>query len=168
MISSAYNKSINKAASQRTAYSRTLLRRYIYETILKIIYIFVIFCCSIELSIASDQYEALFEIDMPEQISNGLLRDYVNATESLNEIIAISNWETYIKKYAYNGPYEVEDLTHLVFVRQAHFELARLYYMHNKSAAADAILKIANEFVVYTSPELSNGKKWCKVEGYCQ
>jgi len=117
---------------------------------------------------AEEEYKPIFPTGLPAQSKNSILNEYENAASSRSVKIAISAWEAFLAEYTYGDPSQVEDLTALLFIRQAHFELARLYYLQGNIISGDDLMRQINGFNIYSSPEISNGKRWCKTEGYCQ
>jgi len=116
----------------------------------------------------AEEYKPIFQLDLPVQLENTLLNSYKSASQSSNINMATEAWKRFLAEYSYDDPSEVGDLTALIFIRQAHFELARLYYIKGNVVGGDSIIKKINDFNIYTSPEINNGKKWCDLEGYCQ
>ncbi len=132
------------------------------------IIIFAFFALLNHLVLASDDYTPLFDHQSNNEINHTLLGDYKKATESKDIRSATKNWEEFLYNYSYGAPVDFEDLTHLIYVRQAHFELARLYYLQKSIKKADALIIKASSFTVYSRPQLNNGARWCILQGYCK
>jgi len=116
----------------------------------------------------AEEYKPVFQSALPAQLDNTLVSEYKSASQSKNINMAITAWENFLTQYSYTEPAEIGDLTDLIFIRQAHFELARLYYLNGNVVGGDKLINEISNFNVYSSPEISNGKKWCTLEGYCR
>jgi len=115
----------------------------------------------------SEKYVPLFEADVafePGTISE----KYMKAYRSQNRETAIQEWEKFLVENVITEPPEFTDVTDLTLIRQAHYELVRLYYLVGRSADADKTLIKANDIVVFLAPEPEEGKKWCRIHGYCK
>jgi DNA-binding SARP family transcriptional activator len=56
---------------------------------------------------------------------------YLLAYRSSTSEVAIKRWEKFLDEYANDGE-SIEDLTELILLRQAHYELMRLYYQNGR------------------------------------
>lgn len=117
--------------------------------------------------VAQEKYEPLYEMDAAYEPSS-ITESYMKAYRSPTVDGAIDAWKEFIEANSYDEEPEVSDLTDLTLIRQAHYELVRLYYINGRKADADSLLKKANELTVFSSPEPGEGKKWCRTHGYCQ
>ena len=119
---------------------------------------------------ASSAYEPLFPLDpaMSANPRGTVLGDYAHAQRSEDSDVAITRWEQFLDDYAYRDPVAIDDLTQLNFVRLAHYELLRLYYILDKTDQADALLRKTENLTVYSSPPIGDTTRWCKVNGYCR
>lgn len=115
----------------------------------------------------AEKYVPLFEVDVaydPGTVTD----DYMNAYRSPTQDIAIQKWEAFLSEHVQSEPATIDDMTDLTLIRQAHYELMRLYYLSGRAADADELLKKANDLVVYSSPEPGEAKRWCRRYGYCK
>ena len=119
---------------------------------------------------ASETYEPLFSVDLAAEFSprGSIAGDYLQAADSETSEIAIQRWEVFLSTHSYGTPVEVEDLTHLHFVRLANLELLRLYYIQGRISDADKLLRRIEDLTVYSSPYIEGGKQWCRIHGYCR
>jgi len=117
---------------------------------------------------ASDtqKYVPLFEVDMVYEPGT-VTESYMKAYQSPSRGTAIKQWEAFLAKYAQNDPPTFEDITEQTLLRQAHYELMRLYYLGGRTAEADKILKKADDLVVYSVPDTLEARRWCKRHNYC-
>ncbi len=93
-------------------------------------------------------YQPLFSANAAK--SMGLVGgSYAKAASSTSAKEAIERWQGFLAEYA-NG--EPGDLTELTLVRQAHFELARLYYLSGRTSEADQLIRKADEYTVEATP----------------
>jgi len=74
---------------------------------------------------------------------------YAKAASSTSAKEALERWQGFLAEYA-NG--EPGDLTELTLIRQAHFELARLYYLSGRTSEADQLIRKADEYTVEAAP----------------
>lgn len=117
--------------------------------------------------VSAEKYVPLFEVDVAYEPGT-VTDDYMKAYRSPNQNIAIQRWEAFLSEHVQSEPATIEDMTDLVLIRQAHYELMRLYYLAGRAADADKLLIKANDLVVYSSPEPGEAKRWCRRYGYCQ
>lgn len=117
---------------------------------------------------ASDTQEfvPIFEVDM-EYEPGTVTESYMKAYQSPTRATAIKQWEAFLAEYAQNDPPTFEDITDQTLLRQAHYELMRLYYLEGRIAEADKILKKADNLVVYSVPDTLEARRWCKRHNYC-
>ena len=115
----------------------------------------------------SEKYTPLFEADVAFEPGT-ITEKYMKAYRSQNRETAIQEWESFLAENDITKPPDFVDVTDLTLIRQAHYELVRLYYLVGRSADADKILIKANDIVVFLAPEPEEGKKWCRVRGYCK
>lgn len=134
----------------------------------------VVFLCvligqpSLAAEIPEVRYVPLFTMDATYE-PGSVTESYIKAYRARTVDTAIKQWELFLKENA--GKTEsssFEDLTDLTLIRQAHYELMRLYYFKGRTVEADTLLKRANELVVYTAPEPGAAKRWCRTYGYCE
>ena len=120
---------------------------------------------------ASIAYEPLFPLDstLASSPRGTVMGDYAIAQSSENPKVAMARWGKFLDDHTYGEPVEFDDLTHLYFVRQAHYELMRLYYIHGRTDEADSLLRQVQGLTVY-SPRPIGGDptRWCKTNGYCR
>jgi len=118
--------------------------------------------------VASDktQYVPLFEVDMAHEPGT-IAESYMKAYHSPTRDTAIKQWEAFLAEYVQNEPPTFEDITDQTLLRQAHYELMRLYYLDGRIAEADKILKKADDLVVYSVPDSIEARRWCKRHNYC-
>jgi hypothetical protein len=89
----------------------------------------------------------------------------LGASRSPTVEIAIKRWESFLGDYAEDE--SIEDITDMTLLRQAHFELMRLYYQKGRIAEADGLLKKADDFAAFSVPESDKAKLWCNQNKYC-
>ena len=111
------------------------------------------------------KYKPVFEIGLDPDASS-IVAAYVHASQSPNPDIAMKRWERFISEYAEDPA--PEDITDLTLLRQAHFELMRLYYRKGRVKEADRLLKKADDYAVYSVPEPAAAEQWCKENKFCQ
>lgn len=112
----------------------------------------------------SNKYMPAFDVKLDTKTSP-IVGAYLNASRSPTAEIAIKRWESFLGDYAENE--FIEDLTDLTLLRQAHFELMRLYYQKGRIAEADGLLKKADDFATFSVPEPDKAKLWCNQNKYC-
>lgn len=105
----------------------------------------------------SKPYKPLFEVKL--RAKSGIAGDYMNAYRSLSVGAAIQNWEAFSKRYAVSE--NIESLTSLVLIRQAAYELARLYYLADEVKKGDEQMIRATEITAYQVKSIGN-KFWCR------
>ncbi len=117
---------------------------------------------------ASDkqQYVPLFVVDMAHEPGT-MSENYMKAYHSPSRYTAIQQWEAFLAEYVKNDTPTFEDITDQTLLRQAHYELMRLYYLAGRTTEADKILKKADDLVVYSVPDASEARRWCKRRNYC-
>lgn len=112
------------------------------------------------------KYMPAFVMKFP-AASSLIVAAYRLAYRSSTSAVAVKRWEKFLDEYANNGE-SIEDMTDLILLRQAHFELMRLYYQAGRIKEGDRLLKKAEDFAVYSVPEPSQGISWCKENKYCE
>ena len=115
----------------------------------------------------TEKYVPLFEVDNPYEPGT-VTEGYMKAYNSKTREAAIPQWEAFLAEYVQNEPPSFEDVTDLTLIRQAHYELMRLYYLAGRLADADKILIKAHDIAVFMAPEAGEAKKWCRIRGYCK
>lgn len=105
----------------------------------------------------SKPYKPLFEVKL--RAKTGIVADYMNAYRSLSIGAAIQNWQAFSKRYSASE--NIESLTSLVLIRQAAYELARLYYLNDQVKEGDAQMIHATEITAYQVKSIGN-KFWCR------
>jgi len=118
------------------------------------------------LAAGPDKYIPLFEVNLPYDAgtAGNVVSDYMRATKSKTQKEALAAWEAFKDEYPEDS---VEDITGLTLVRQASFELARLYYLANRTADGDREIKHASEITTYNVPEPDQARAWCRNNNYC-
>lgn len=116
---------------------------------------------------ASEKYVPLFDVDVAYEPGT-ITDEYMKAYRSQNRETAIKEWEKFLAENVLTEPPEFADVTDLTLIRQAHYELVRLYYLVGRSGDADKLLIKANDIVVFMAPEPGEAKKWCIIRGYCK
>jgi hypothetical protein len=111
------------------------------------------------------RYKPALEVDLDAQ-AGAIAAAYLHANRSTNPDEAIDRWKKFLAEYA-NGGQSIEDLTELTFVRQAHLELMRLYYLKGRIKEADNLLRKAEDYVVYSVPQPAAAEHWCRTNKYC-
>jgi hypothetical protein len=111
------------------------------------------------------KYSPAFEIGLDPGAS-AIVAAYLRASQSPTSEIAITRWENFLAEYAEDR--SPEDITDLTLVRQAHFELMRLYYRKGRVKEADRLLKKADDYAVYSVPEAAAAERWCKAHKFCE
>ena len=97
---------------------------------------------------SAESYQPLFSASPAK--SMGLVgASYAKAAGSTSAKEAIERWQAFLAEYA-NG--EPGDLTELTLIHQAHFELARLYYLSGRTSEADKLIRKADEYTVEATP----------------
>ncbi len=115
-----------------------------------------------------DKYAPLFPMDCT-YAPGSIMESYINAYRAESIDTAIKRWEAFLKDNSTKTESaSFEDLTDLILIRQAHYELMRLYYLKGRTAEADKLLKKATELVVYSAPEPGAAKRWCRTHRYCE
>ena len=114
---------------------------------------------------APQKYAPVFEVEFAPS-GKELVAAYLSAYHSPTREIAVSRWNKFIEEFG--GDITVDDLTDLVLLRQAYLELMRLYYQDGRIAEADRLLRKANDYIVYSTPEASKAHAWCKKNDYCR
>lgn len=112
-----------------------------------------------------EKYKPAFDVKL-DASSNPLVAAYLQASRSPTSDVAIKRWEAFLGEYV-NNEDSIEDITDLTLLRQAHFELMRLYYQKGRVVEADGLLKKADDFEVFAVPEPSKAKSWCSLNKYC-
>lgn len=114
----------------------------------------------------SEAYTPLFKVNLPYEAGSAgnVVSDYMKATKSKTQKEAVAAWEAFKDEYPDDS---VEDITSLTLVRQASFELARLYYLANRTADGDREIKHASEITSYDVPEPDQARTWCRSNNYC-
>jgi hypothetical protein len=110
------------------------------------------------------KYKPAFEVKLHAKTSP-IVAAYLNASRSPTDEIAIKRWEAFLGEYAANE--SIEDLTDMTLLRQAHFELMRLYYQKGRIAEADGLLKKTDDFEAFSVPDPDKAKLWCNQNKYC-
>ena len=112
-------------------------------------------------------YTPLFKVNLPydSTATGNVVSDYMKAMKSNTRQEALAAWEAFEKRYPDTD--SIEDITGLTLVRQAAFELARLYYLANRSADGDREIKRASEITAYDVPEPEQARAWCRNNNYC-
>jgi len=115
----------------------------------------------------TSKYTPLFIVDLPYDASSSgnVVSDYMKASTSKTNKEALVAWEAFAKQYTDMD--EIEDLTSLVLMRQASFELARLYYVVGRSADGDHEIKRASEITAYSVPDPDQARRWCRSNNHC-
>ena len=115
----------------------------------------------------SGAYRPLFEVNLPydANAAGNVVSDYMKAAKSKTQKEALAAWETFEKRYPDTD--SIEDITGLTLVRQASFELARLYYLVNRTADGDREIRRASEITAYDVPEPDQARTWCRNNNYC-
>jgi len=112
-----------------------------------------------------ERYAPVFDVDLAAS-GKGIVAAYLLAYRSPTREIAIVRWKKIIEEFG--GDMAVDDLTDLMLLRQAYLELMRLHYQDGRTAEADTLLKKANDYLVYSTPEASKAQAWCKKNDYCR
>lgn len=116
----------------------------------------------------SEKYHPLFAMDGA-YAPGSTMEGYMYAYRAENVATAIKRWESFLTDNSdKTESTSFEDLTDLTLIRQAHYELMRLYYLKGKTTEADKLLKKATELVVYSAPEPGAAKRWCRTHRYCE
>lgn len=110
-------------------------------------------------------YKPVFAVDLTPQ-SGPVVAAYLQAYDSPTPVVAVKRWEKFLSDYATDP--SIGDLTELTLVRQANLELMRLYYQDGRVREADALLRRADEFAVFSLPEPAKAKLWCQENKYCE
>lgn len=136
----------------------------------KIIFDILLFSCLFSGPVQaaeSNKYTPLFVVDLPYDASSGgnVVSDYMKASLSKTDKEALVAWEAFAKQYTDMD--DIEDLTSLVLMRQASFELARLYYLVGRSADGDREIKRASEITAYSAPDPDQARRWCRSNNHC-
>jgi DNA-binding SARP family transcriptional activator len=111
------------------------------------------------------KYKPAFVVKFPAD-SSPIVAAYLLAYRSSTSEVAIKRWEK-LDEYANDGE-SIEDLTELILLRQAHYELMRLYYQNGRIKEGNRLLKKAENFTAYSVPEPSQAISWCKENKYCE
>jgi hypothetical protein len=111
------------------------------------------------------KYRPAFEIGL-DPGAGPIVAAYLHASQSPTPEVAMKRWEAFLAEYAEDR--SPEDITDLTLLRQAHFELMRLYYRKGRVKEADRLLKKADDYAVYSVPEAAAAGEWCKVNKFCQ
>ena len=114
---------------------------------------------------AADKYQPAFSIEGL-SASGGLMDAYARAANSPTSAAAISGWQGFLQAFDIGDG--AEDLTALTLIRQARYELMRLYYLVRRRAEGDALLKTIDEMTVYSTPNPTAAEQWCNQRGYCR
>ena len=100
--------------------------------------------CAPKQSSPAEAYQPLFSASSAKTM--GLVGEsYAKAASSTSVAEAIERWQHFLAEYA-NG--EPADLTELTLIRQAHFELARLYYLGGRTSDADHLMRKADAYTL--------------------
>jgi hypothetical protein len=111
-----------------------------------------------------DKYKPAFNVNLDAKTSP-IVAAYLNASHSPAAEIAIKRWEAFLGEY--EADESIEDITDMTLLRQAHFELMRLYYQKGRTVEADGLLKKADDFTAFSVPEPEKAKLWCNQNKYC-
>lgn len=111
------------------------------------------------------KYKPAFSVNLDAKTSP-IVAAYLNASRSTTPEVAIKRWEAFLEEYAEDE--SIEDITDMTLLRQAHFELMRLYYQKGRIAEADGLLKKADDFAAFSVPEPDKAKLWCNQNKYCE
>ena len=123
-----------------------------------------------EVSFAAEElpgvkYKPVFEVQMNANTS-AVVAAYLHAYRSTSPEIAIKRWEAFLAEYAADD--SIEDITDLTLIRQANFELMRLYYQNGKLSEADKLLKKSDDYTAFSMPEPGKARMWCRQNQYCE
>jgi hypothetical protein len=115
-------------------------------------------------------YRPLYAVDIPfDPAAKGtILSDYMYAYNSKTTEEALKRWEAFSRTHLEDPDTEIDDLTALTLLRQAAYELARLYYLTGSARRGDEQLLKAENLVVYTMPNKEQGRTWCQSNGFCK
>jgi hypothetical protein len=111
------------------------------------------------------KYKPAFEVQLSANTST-VVAAYLHAYRSASREIAIRRWEAFLEEYATDD--SIEDITDLTLIRQANFELMRLYYQNGKIVEADKLLKKSDEYAAFSLPEPEKARMWCRENQYCE
>jgi hypothetical protein len=114
---------------------------------------------------ADGKYKPAFEMTLP-ATSGTIVADYRRAYRSATAQMAVKRWEEFLRKYG-DGE-SIEDITDLTLLRQASYELMRLYYQMGRSEEADILLRKAADYATYSIPEPAKAKQWCETNKFCE
>jgi hypothetical protein len=110
------------------------------------------------------KYKPAFDIQLNASTS-AIVAAYLKANRSSTPEIAVKRWKAFLSEYAEDE--NIEDMTDLTLIRQANFELMRLYYQKGQFVEADKLLKKVADYTVYSMPEPAMGKEWCRSNNFC-
>jgi hypothetical protein len=110
------------------------------------------------------KYKPAFDVKLDAN-TGPMVVAYLKASRSPTSDVAIKRWEAFLGEYAEDE--SIEDITDMTLLRQAHFELMRLYYMKGRITEADELLKKADDFAAFSVPEPAKAKLWCNQNKYC-
>jgi len=81
---------------------------------------------------------------------------------------ALKQWEKFAESYLGESVRDgMEDVTDMILLRQASYELARLYYMQGLTEKGDKRLLASEDMVAYSMPSKEQGRSWCRTHKYC-
>lgn len=109
-------------------------------------------------------YKPAFGVGLP-PTSSEIVADYIRASRSPTPDVAVKRWREFLRKWADDA--SIEDMTELTLLRQAHFELMRLYYQMGHAREADILLRKADDYAVYSVPEPAKARQWCQTNKFC-
>ena len=111
------------------------------------------------------KYKPVFEVQLHANTSP-IVAAYLHANHSSSPETAIKRWEAFLEEYAADD--SIEDITDLTLIRQANFELMRLYYQNGKIVEADKLLKKSDDYTAFSMPEPEKARMWCRQNEYCE
>ena len=117
-----------------------------------------------------ESYRPLYKVNIANDtdIKGAISTDYMYAYHSKTSEEALKRWVVFSDTYLKDPDIEIDDLTSLTLLRQAAYELARLYYLMGNEKKGDEQLLKAESLVVYTMPNDDQGKTWCRARGFCE
>ena len=159
--------------THRLSAARPSTPRYAAKTMnmiwTRLIFLIVICVAQSGVSFADElpgiKYKPVFEVQLKANTSP-IVAAYLHAYHTSSPEIAIKRWEAFLEEYAADD--SIEDITDLTLIRQANFELMRLYYQNGKITEADALLKKSDDYVAFSMPEPEKARMWCRQNQYCE
>lgn len=168
------NPALKRDSAKAALLLRPSLLRYagkpMYMIWTRLIFLAAICMAQVGVSFAAEElpgvkYKPVFEMQMSANTS-AVVAAYLHAYRSSSPEIAIKRWEALLEEYAADD--SIEDITDLTLIRQANFELMRLYYQNGKFAEADKLLKKSDDYMAFSMPEPEKARMWCRQNQYCE